>query len=105
MLTATNAVIITIVAVTTLAVMIAWHVRSRGAWWRYPAGQSVMGLLAIQFVILANAAFSTLYGPYDARALVYVVLYLVLELAIIGVGISILSASRSRRRPPKEDPK
>ena len=102
MLTPVNAVIIAAVAVTTLAVMIAWHVRSRGAWRHYPAGRSVMTLLGIQFVILANAAVSSLVGPYPGKALVYAALYLFLEAAVVGVGLSILMAPRARRQSPKE---
>lgn len=103
MLTAANAVIITIVAATTLSVMIAWHARSRGAWRHYTAGRAVMGLLVIQFVILANAAVSTRVGAYAAKPLVYGGLYIILEGAVLGIGVAILTASRSRRHSSKED--
>lgn len=93
-----NGYLIGLVCVTTFVVMVYWHVTVRGRWHRYSSGKSLMGLLGIITGITALATFSTFYGPFPARPVVYAVAYVLLEVAILLVGFSIIGAQRSRPR-------
>lgn len=99
MLTLTNTVLIGLVALTTAAVMLVWHVRSRGTWRHYVPGRAVMGLFAIIVAITTMATVSTITGPFPARPYIYAALYLILEASVLGVGLAILTTPRTRKDP------
>lgn len=103
MLTEYNGILIGLVGLTSLGVMVYWHVTTSGRWWRYVSGKSLMGLLGIITAITALATFSIFYGPFAAREAIYAVFYSLLEVALILVGVAVIGAQRSRGDRSEDD--
>ncbi|QWY81334.1 membrane protein [Arthrobacter phage Rizwana] len=89
-----NALVIAVVGVCTLVVMIYWHTVTKGTWKRWPAGQSLMLLLAIIAVITLNAAVNILVPHYWGKVGLYFGLYGALILAIFFIGWTIRKEMR-----------
>jgi hypothetical protein len=79
------------VAATAIAVIIYWWIITRGSWMQWPAGRSLMGLLAIIAVIAGWAGLNTLILPprYPLKIVSYLALYGVLEVALMVIGLTI----------------
>lgn len=95
-----NSLLIGAVALVALGIMIYWHRATAGGWRCYPSGKSVMGLLAIIFLITANAAIQTLVAPYvpmPVRAGFYFGLYLLFIAALLHIGFTIRKEIRRGR--------
>lgn len=86
-----NGIFMLTVAITAILVMAYWWVTTRGSWMSWPAGRSLMGLLMIIAVISGWAGLNTFVLPpmYAGKAISYFALYLVLELALIVIGVTI----------------
>lgn len=76
---------------TALAVIIYWWIATRGSWMHWPAGWSLMGLLAIISIISGWAGLNTFVLPprYDLKIPSYFVLYGLLEFALIAIGTTV----------------
>lgn len=87
----------------TLAVMIFWA-RS-GPWYRWGAGRSVMGLLGCLVLFAGLGLSSAFFGRYEGRELVYLGAYILLVIAIGGIGVTIIFANRNGRRRARNQDK
>ncbi|ALY10574.1 hypothetical protein FDH86_gp039 [Arthrobacter phage Tank] len=104
-----NALVIALVGALTLAVMIYWHVSTKGTWKKWPAGQSLMLLLGIITVITFNAAANILLPSYWGKIELYFGLYGLLLFAIAFIGWTIRremrrGKARLREKHPKSGP-
>jgi cation transport ATPase len=94
-----NGALFALTSLATVTIIVSWWWTTRGAWLRWPAGRSLMGLLAIIAVITANATAAYLLGAnYPAKPIMYSVLYAVLLVAVIGIGVTIHCVQRSNDR-------
>lgn len=86
-----NGIFMFIVAGTAIAVMAYWWAVTHGSWMHWPAGRSLMGLLAIIAVITAWAGLNTFVLPahYELKIFSYFALYAVFEVALVLIGITI----------------
>jgi uncharacterized membrane protein YfcA len=84
------------VCFTAIGVIIYWWRATRGSWMDWPAGQSLMGLLAIIAVISGWAGLNTFVLPprYEWKIFSYFVLYGVLELSLLWIGRTIRNEMR-----------
>jgi hypothetical protein len=89
-----NAAVIGMVALVTAGLMGYWHLSTRGSWKLWPAGRSLMILLAVITVITANAAVHIVVPKYPGKVELYFALYLLLLAALIGIGFTIRSEMR-----------
>ena len=97
-----NGLLFGLVAATTVMVMASWWISTGGAWMRWPAGRSLMGLLAIIALITVNATLSVALGPaYPAKPLVYTVMYLLLWAAVLVIGATIMRVQRAANEKRK----
>lgn len=80
----------------TVGVMVLWGLSA--PWWRWPAGRSIMGLLGCIALLCGLAALSWAFGRYPGRELVYAGGYVLLILAIAGVGVTVVWAQMRGRR-------
>lgn len=95
------------VGFTAIAVMAYWWVTTRGSWMQWPAGRSLMGLLAIIAVIACWAGLNTMILPprYDGKIISYMALYAILEVSLIIIGSTIhreMTRGRARDKYRKE---
>jgi uncharacterized BrkB/YihY/UPF0761 family membrane protein len=72
-------------------VIIYWHFTTKGTWREWPAGRSLMGLLAIIAFGFGYGVVNQVFGSggYPAKPYIGLVLYLVFVSAIIFIGITI----------------
>jgi hypothetical protein len=103
-----NGIFMLIVAGTAIAVMAYWWAATKGSWMDWPAGRSLMGLLAIIAVISGWAGLNTIVLPprYDGKIISYFVLYGLLETALVIIGVTIRremkrGAERARKKQEK----
>lgn len=89
-----NAILIGLVSATSFAVMIYWHIVTRGSWKQEPAGRSLMILLSVIGVITGNAAINIFIPRYPGKFELYLFLYIVMQAALIGIGLTIRSEMR-----------
>lgn len=94
MLLPLNAAVIGVVALVTLALMIYWHVKTKGSWRLWPAGRSLMQLFGVILIITTNAAVNILIPLYPGKIALYFGLYLLLLAALIKIGFTIRSEMR-----------
>lgn len=104
-----NIFLIGAVAAAAVSVMAYWWCKTRGAWWDWPAGRSVMALLAIITAITTNAVVHSLIKfPPEVKTVTYSVLYIGMlsSISLIGgtIRAEMLRGQRNRRAtdPPKE---
>ena len=72
-------VLIGLVSAASATVMAYWWITTRGNWWQWPAGRSLMALLAIITVITANAVLHSVFPvPAHVKAITYAALYLLM---------------------------
>lgn len=84
-----------IIGVAASAVIIYWHVATRGTWREWPAGRSLMGLLAIIALGFLFGLMNRLIPFPLGRSVVAVVLYGAFVWAIIFVGLTIRKEMRA----------
>lgn len=89
-------ILIAVACLSTMGVMIGWHCLGRGAWRRWAAGVTLMGLLAVIAAITALATASSFFPAFPGRATVYIALYVLLILSIWAIGWTIF---REQRKP------
>jgi hypothetical protein len=94
MLLPLNALLIGLVAVTSISVMIYWHVITGGTWKHEPAGRSLMILLLVITVITTNAAVNIFLPRYMGKVELYFTLYFVMQAALVHIGLTIRSEMR-----------
>ncbi|HEX9228848.1 MAG TPA: hypothetical protein VF885_19780 [Arthrobacter sp.] len=109
-----NFILVGLVALTALVIMAYWNHatggrfrrgpdgrrRIIGGWRDHSAGRSLMGLLAIIFLITGNAAVQWLVAqavPMPVRAGFYFLLYLVFIYALGSIGMNIRAEHRRGR--------
>lgn len=80
----------------TFVIMIVWHCVTRGAWFKFPAGRVLMGLLGIMLAILVLATTSSFYPMLPFRAELYVVLYTILNISLAILGVTIVREQKKR---------
>lgn len=102
-----NGIFMFTVSATAIAVMAYWWIVTRGSWMQWPAGRSLMGLLAIIALITAWAGLNTLVLPprYDFKIISYFVLYGIFEAALLVILATIhremkRGAARLRAKKP-----
>lgn len=97
-----NVVLIGLVSAASAAVMAYWWITTRGNWWQWPAGRSLMALLAIITVITANAVLHSVFPvPAHIKAITYAALYLLMLSSMGFIGCTIrteMLRGRTRRR-------
>lgn len=85
-----NSLLIGVVALVAAGVSVYWHVATRGAWRRHPAGRNNMYLLWIICAITFNAAVQSLVPlPLMIKAPFYFALYLIFVVALVRIGLNI----------------
>jgi hypothetical protein len=87
--------------IEVVAVMAIWT--KSGPWYKWGAGRSVMGLLACLALFAGLGLTSGLLGRYQGRELVYLGAYILLDLAVAGIGVAIVLAKKSGRRKRHKD--
>ena len=94
---------ITILKLTASAfafvVILYWHLSTKGTWKDWPAGRSLMALLAIIAVGYAWRGVNRLVGDYPLEEPLLLVLYCAIVLALAQIGLTIrreLRAGRAR---------
>lgn len=92
-----NSVLVTIIAVEVFIVMGLWHVTTRGAWRYWPAGRSLMGLLACLAGITTVSSIARLMPGWQAESSLYTVGYLGTALAVASIATTIITAQRGRQ--------
>lgn len=86
----TIAILQTLIAGIAAAVIVYWHIATRGAWSHWPAGRSLMALLGIITVGHAWRGVNRLVGAeYVSKDPVSVVLYAVFAMTLVLVGLTI----------------
>lgn len=92
------------VSATGLAVIIYWHVATRGTWRAWPAGRSLMALLAIVVIGYAWRVVNRLVPDYALEEPLLGLLYISFTLALIAIGVTIRrELNRGRARVVIED--
>jgi hypothetical protein len=91
-------VLIGLIATVSFAVIIYWHVATKGTWRKWPAGRSLMGLLGIIAVGFGYGVMNQLIGPYPAKAYISFFLYLAFIGALILIGFTIRKELATGRR-------
>ncbi|GAA1498819.1 putative phage holin [Paeniglutamicibacter kerguelensis] len=79
---------------STLGVMIGWHVLTRGVWRRHAAGRALMGLLATQSAITALATASSFFPEFPGRAHVCLALNVLLIASVWRIGWTVFREQR-----------
>lgn len=97
-----SAALLGVIAVVAGAVAVYWHVKTRGTWRHWPAGQSLMGLLAIIAVGFGWGVINRFLGDYPARSLIGIVLYALFVGAIIMIGWTIRKEMRHGKKKLRE---
>lgn len=95
-------VLLGIIAVVAGWVSVYWHIATRGTWKEWPAGRSLMGLLAIIAVGFGFGVFNRFMGAYPARSVVGIILYTLFVGAIIIIGLTIRKEMRRGKRKLRE---
>ena len=90
-------ILILSVCLSTLGVMIGWHVLTRGVWRRNAAGRALMELLAAQSAITALATASSFFPEFPGRAHVYLTLYVLLIGSVWRIGWTVFREQRRNR--------
>lgn len=93
-----NAALVTLIFLETVAVMVMWERLTGGGWRRWPAGRSLMGLLACIAGITGLAATALWIPGRQSDSLLFSFAYLSLVIALFHVGRTILNTQKSR--PP-----
>lgn len=94
-----NVILIGLVSLSAAGVMAYWWIVTKGRWWDWPAGRSLMALLAIISVITGNAVIHSVFpiGP-ASKTITYALLY-VLMLSCMGlIGCTIRTEMRKGQR-------
>lgn len=82
-----NVVLIGSVTLAAASVMAYWWVKTRGTWWRWPAGRSLMALLGIITAITGNAVIhSVIRFPPEVKTITYSILYVMMLSSISLIG-------------------
>lgn len=89
MITPFNVFMIGVVALLALETIVYWHRASKGNWKLWPAGRSMMVMLAIIGVAFAFGVVNNTIGPYEARPYVGTFLYSLFIAALILIRITI----------------
>ena len=84
------------------SVAVYWHVMTKGTWRHWPAGQSLMGLLAIIAVGFSFGVLNRLLGDYPGRSLAGIVLYALFVGAIVMIGVTIRKEMRYGKKKLRE---
>lgn len=86
-----NSLLLGLIALAATVVIIYWHTGTRGTWWHWPAGRSLMGLLGIIAVGFGFGTINTLIGVqgYAAKPYIGFLLYFTFVGAIIFIGFTI----------------
>lgn len=79
-------------------VIIYWWKATRGSWWNYPAGRSLMGLLGIIAVGFGWGVLSRILGDYPGRSIIAVVMYLTFIGALIAIGLTIRAEMKAGKQ-------
>ena len=96
-----SAALLGVISVVAGWVAIYWHVSTRGTWKEWPAGQSLMGLLAIITVGFGFGVFNRLMGQYPGRAILGLILYALFVGAIIWIGLTVRREMRNGKARTK----
>lgn len=90
-----SAILLGIIPLVAGTVCIYWHVATKGTWRQWPAGRSLMGLLAIITVGFGYGVVNRFLGPYAAKYAVAVGLYALFVGALVFIGLTIRKEMRS----------
>lgn len=90
--------------VQSIMIMIVWHGITGGGWRRFPAGRVLMVLLGVLASILTLSTSSSFFPVFPGRALVYIVLYLALNIVLGWLGLTIVHEQdrHNRDEPPDQ---
>lgn len=83
-----------IISLVAGTVALYWHRATKGTWRDWPAGQSLMGLLAIITVGFGFGVINRFLGQYPGRAVIGIVLYALFVGAIIWIGLTVRKEMR-----------
>jgi small-conductance mechanosensitive channel len=93
-----SAVLLGIISLVAGWVAVYWHVATKGTWRQWPAGRSLMGLLAIITVGFGFGVVNRFLGQYPARSAVGIILYTLFVGAIIIIGLTVRAEMRAGKR-------
>lgn len=93
-----TALLLSIFFIST-TVILYWHISTRGTWRQWPAGRSLMGLLAIIAAGFGMGGVNRLLGDYAAKQPILAAVYAAFAVALIIIGFTIhkeLALGRAR---------
>lgn len=97
-----SAVPILLISAIAWTVIIYWHRATKGTWWDFPAGRSLMGLLGIIAFGFGWGVISRLLGDYPGKGIMSAVLYVLFISALIAIGLTIRKEMRAGKRRLRE---
>ena len=98
-----SAALLGIISVVAGWVAIYWHVATKGTWRDWPAGRSLMGLLAIITIGFGYGVVNRFLGPnWPLRPVVSILLYALFVGAIIVIGLTVRSEMRAGKRKQRQ---
>jgi hypothetical protein len=102
-----NIILTGFVSLISFEIIWYWHKETKGTWKKWPAGRSLMGLLAIIGVAFGYGIINQLLGQYPARPFLGFVLYAAFVAALLVIRFTIrkeLIAGRQRNEPTHTGP-
>lgn len=102
-----SAILLGGIALVAAAVVVYWHLATRGTWRHWPAGRSLMGLLAIITVGFGFGVINRFLGDYPAKFPLATALYAAFLGALIFIGSTIraeMRAGKARANAKKNHP-
>ena len=88
-----------LISTTSISVIGYWHLATHGTWRQWPAGQSLMALLAIIAAGFGWGGVNRLLGDYALKQPILCVLYGGVVIALVMIGVTIhkeMAAGKAR---------
>lgn len=86
-------VVLGLTSLLALSIMAYWWITTRGGWWDWLAGRSLMGLLAILAALTGNSALNSFFFPgpngYPGKSIISIGLYAIFVVALAVIGLTI----------------
>jgi hypothetical protein len=97
-----SAALLGVISIVAGWVAVYWHLATKGTWRQWPAGRSLMGLLAIIAVGFGFGVVNRFMGMYPGRSVVGIVLYALFVAAIVVIGLTVRSEMRAGKKKQRE---
>jgi ABC-type Fe3+ transport system permease subunit len=93
-----TAILLGIISAVATWVIVYWHITTKGTWREWPAGRSLMGLLAIISIGFGYGVLNRFLGDWAGRAVFSIILYALFVGAIVFIGYTIRKEMRRGKK-------